>query len=83
MSITNVVNNKYLDVGIVVIMSYTVMSDAILKELDSKTYQAITKTRSDRKRAEINGIHKEVIKTPIPLLRTLLKTVYKIELINY
>ena len=46
-------------------MSYTVMSDEILKELDSKIYYAITKIRNDRKRAEINAIHKEVIKTPI------------------
>ena len=41
------------------------MSDEILKELDSKIYYAITKIRNDRKRAEINAIHKEVIKTPI------------------
>ena len=46
-------------------MSYTVMSDETLKELDSKIYYAITKIRNDRKRAEINAIHKEVIKTPI------------------
>ena len=46
-------------------MSYTVMSDEILKELDSKIYYAITKIRNDRKRAEINAIHKEVIKTLI------------------
>ena len=46
-------------------MSYTVMPDEILKELDSKIYYAITKIRNDRKRAEINAIHKEVIKTPI------------------
>ena len=45
-------------------MSYTVMSDEILKELDSKIYYAITKIRNDRKRTEINAIHKEVIKTP-------------------
>ena len=44
-------------------MSYTVMSDEILKELDSKTYYAITKIWNDRKRTEINAIHKEVIKT--------------------
>ena len=41
------------------------MSDEILKELDSKIYYAITKIRNDRKRAEINAIHKEVIKTLI------------------
>ena len=41
------------------------MLDEILKEYDSKIYYAITKTRNDRKRAEINTIHKEVIKTPI------------------
>ena len=41
------------------------MSDEILKELDSKIYYAITKIRNDRKRAEINAIHKEVIKAPI------------------
>ena len=46
-------------------MSYTVISDKILAELDSKIYYAITKIRNDRKRAEINAIHKEVIKTPI------------------
>ena len=46
-------------------MSYTVMLDEILKEYDSKIYYAITKIRNDRKRAEINTIHKEVIKTPI------------------
>ena len=46
-------------------MSYTVMSDEILKELDSKIYYAITKIRNDCKRVEINAIHKEVIKTPI------------------
>ena len=39
------------------------MSDEILKELDSKTYYAITKIWNDRKRTEINAIHKEVIKT--------------------
>ena len=43
----------------------TVMSDEILKELGSKIYYAITKIRNDRKRAEINAIHKEVIKTPV------------------
>ena len=32
---------------------------------DSKIYYAITKIRNDRKRAQINVIHKEVIKTPI------------------
>ena len=46
-------------------MSYTVMSDEILKEFDSKIYFAVTKIRNDRKRAEINAIHKEVTKTPI------------------
>ena len=46
-------------------MSYTVMADEILKELDSKIYYAITKIRNDRKRAEINAIHKEVIEAPI------------------
>ena len=46
-------------------MSYTVMSDEILKELGSKIYYAITKIRNDRKRADINAIHKEVIKTPV------------------
>ena len=39
------------------------MSDEILKELDCKVYYAITKIRNDCKRAEINAIHKEVIKT--------------------
>ena len=46
-------------------MSYTVMSDEILKELDSKIYYTITKIRNDRKSAEINAIHKVIIKTPI------------------
>ena len=46
-------------------MSYAVMSDETLKELGSKIYYAITKIRNDRKRADINVIHKEVIKTPI------------------
>ena len=41
------------------------MSDEILKELDCKVYYAITKIWNDRKRAEINAIHKEVIKTLI------------------
>ena len=41
------------------------MSDEILKKLDSKIYYAITKIWNDRKRAEVNAIHKEVIKTPI------------------
>ena len=45
-------------------MSYTVMSDKICLT-DSKIYYAITKIRNDRKRAQINAIHKEVIKTPI------------------
>ena len=45
-------------------MSYTVMSDEILKEFDSKIYYAVTKIRNDRKRVEINTIHKEVRKTP-------------------
>ena len=44
-------------------MSYTVMSDEILKELDSKIYHAITEIQNDRKPAEINAIDKEVIKT--------------------
>ena len=51
-------------------MSYTVMSDKICLTdkrslTDSKIYYAITKIRNDRKRAQINVIHKEVIKTPI------------------
>ena len=46
-------------------MGYTVLADEILKELDSKIFDATTKIRNDRKRAEINAIHKEVIKTPI------------------
>ena len=45
-------------------MSYTVMSDEILKEFDSKIYFAVAKIRNDRKCAEINAIHKEVTKTP-------------------
>ena len=44
-------------------MSYTIMSDEILKEFDSKTYYAVSKIRNDRKRREINTIHKEVIKS--------------------
>ena len=43
-------------------MSYTVMSDEILKELDSKIYYAITKIRNDRKRAEINAIQTPISK---------------------
>ena len=31
---------------------------------DSKMYCAVIKTPNDRKRPEINAIHKEVIKTP-------------------
>ena len=46
-------------------MSYTVMSDEVLKEFDSKIYYAVTKIQNNRKRAGINTIHKEVIKTPI------------------
>ena len=46
-------------------MSYTVMSDETLKELDSKIYCAVTQIRNNRKHAEINTIHKEVIKTLI------------------
>ena len=41
------------------------MPGEILKEFDSKIYFAVTKIRNDRKRAEINTIHKEVTKTPI------------------
>ena len=41
------------------------MSDEILKEFDSKIYYTVIKIRNDRKRAEINTIHREVIKTPI------------------
>ena len=43
-------------------MSYTVMSDEILEESDTNILR-ITKIWNDRKRAEINTIHKEVIKT--------------------
>ena len=46
-------------------MSYTIMSDEILEECDSKIYYAVSKIRNDRKRREINTIHKEVIKSPI------------------
>ena len=46
-------------------MSYTVMSDEILKEFDSKIYFTVTKIRNDCKRAEIDTTHKEVTKTPI------------------
>ena len=46
-------------------MSYTVMSDEILKEFDSKIYFAVTKIRNDHKHAEINTMHKEVTKIPI------------------
>ena len=45
-------------------MSYTVMSDEILKEFDSKIYYAVTEIWNDRKRVEINTTHKEVRKTP-------------------
>ena len=61
-------------------MSYTVMSDEILKEFDSKIYFAVTKIRNDRKRPEINTILKEVTKTPI--FNDITKDVYKIELIT-
>ena len=46
-------------------MSYTVMSDETLKELDSKIYCAVTQIRNNHKHAEINTIQKEVIKTLI------------------
>ena len=46
-------------------MSYTVMSDEILKQFDSKIYYAVTKIWNECKRAEINTIHKEVTKIPI------------------
>ena len=46
-------------------MSYTVMSDEILKEFDSKSYFAVIKIRNDSKRPEINTIHREVTKNPI------------------
>ena len=46
-------------------MIYTVMSDEILKKLDSKIYHTITEIQNDRKRAEINAIDKEVTKTSI------------------
>ena len=52
------------------------MSDETLKELDSKIYCAVTKIRNNRKHAEINTIHNL-------FSRTLLKVVYKIELMNY
>ena len=41
------------------------MSDEILKEFDSKIYYSATKNRNNRKRAEVNTVHKEFIKTPI------------------
>ena len=62
-------------------MSYTVMSDEILKVLDSKIYYAVTKIWNDRKRSEINTMHKKLQKPQFSM--TLLKIVYKIELINY
>ena len=34
------------------------MSDEILKEFHSKIYCAVTKIRNERKRADINVIHK-------------------------
>ena len=43
-------------------MCYTVISDEILKELDSKIYYAITKIRNDRKRAEKEIIIKYIKK---------------------
>ena len=46
-------------------MSYTVMLDEILKVLHSEIYYAKNKIRNSRKRAEVNAIHKEVVKTPI------------------
>ena len=47
----------FWDIWIIVAMIYTVMSDEILKEFDSKIYCAVTKIRNDRKRAEIDTIH--------------------------
>ena len=41
------------------------MWDEILQNFDSKIYYAVTKIRNGCKRAEINIIHKEAIKTPI------------------
>ena len=46
-------------------MSYTVMLDEILKVLHSEIYYAKNKIRNSHKRAEVNAIHKEVVKTPI------------------
>ena len=43
-------------------MSYTVMTDEILKVLDSKIYFAVTNIRNVRKRVEINTIHKKCCK---------------------
>ena len=62
-------------------MSYTVMSDEILKEFDSKIYFAVAKIRNDRKCAEINAIHKEVTKTPI--FKDITKDRLQDRLINY
>ena len=55
----------YLDIWIIVNMSYTVMSDEILKQFNSKIYYAVTKIRNGGKRSEINAIHLEAVKTPI------------------
>ena len=43
-------------------MSCTVMTDEILKVLDSKIYFAVTNIRNVRKRVEINTIHKKSYK---------------------
>ena len=55
----------FLNTWIMVTMSYTVMSNEVLKEFDRKIYYAVTKIQNDRKFAEINTIYKKVIKTPI------------------
>ena len=46
-------------------MSYTVMLHEILKVLHSEIYYAKNKIRNNHKRAEINAIHKEVVRAPI------------------
>ena len=57
------------------------MSDEILLRAWQQNIYAITKIRNDRKCAEINAIHKEVIK--IPIFKDITKDRLQDRLINY
>ena len=57
------------------------MSDETLLRAWQQKLYAITKIRNDRKRAEINAIHKEVIK--IPIFKDITKDRLQDRLINY